>query len=59
MENLSVKILLRNDYVIKRLKLFIEELELHKENHIDKDDIIKMIEKILIKWESLMKVNTG
>ena len=48
MENISVKILLRNDYVIERLKLFIEELELNKENHIDKDDIIKMIEKILI-----------
>ena len=29
MENISVKILLRNDYVIKRLKLFIEELELN------------------------------
>ena len=49
MENISVNILLRNDYVIKRLKLFIKELELNKENHIDKDDIIKMIEKILIK----------
>lgn len=48
-EEVNIELYLKSDYIIKKLQSFNEELKLNKEHHINVDDLMKMIKKILIK----------
>lgn len=47
-EEINIELYLKSDYIIKRLESFSEELKLNKGYHINVDDLMEIIKKILM-----------